>query len=816
MGLADQININDAVEWCGEALELIGSPGTLLEKVVTIEVKETRAIIPNDVHQIQTIWGYSGYVQSEDPNDDTFIDCVTGFSAMQYSSDTMHFYMEGCNDNRCASSLTYMVNDNYVWPNFSCGAIRMSYWAIPTDENGYPKIPDQIKFREAVAGHLAWKLARTMLIAGKMPAQLYQEFKTERDWYIGAAQTAGQMPGLDMMESLKNNWIRLIPKINQHRDAFSSSGTQEQRTTRGNNAPTVGVGTSNNSSEVCPPETTTEAAATVLSVSPTVSEEAQYANNNSTAHLYIMPDFGLSIIGTDSTTKTLTLYSNTLDVQLFTATWSIDADILADTPISNTDWTTFWPSYASSPDDNYEVGFDLAQWAINNGGINDDIFSYTFSSSVSDGTYNSVLVTSTTEQTIFLFPSTPLNLAATSQYEEVGLVWDVVLGASSYVVAYKLATDPTFIEVSVVSATHAVEGLTNGLLYDFKVKAVNSAGESSYTAVIQETPNNTVIPNVPTGLSLVPSDSQIIASWNAASGADSYLLYYKLSSDSGYTLTSLSGLTYTVTGLINDSEYDFKVVAVNNIGNSASSAIVSSTPFAVPEFNFSVKSDNSGVSNDDQYLITVGTGTFLYDVTTDDGYSATGLTGAHTITFPTGAGTHNVTITGDFPSMKNSHGNDDQKLMTIDSLGDYGSGSTSQKEAFEGCSNLVWNATDAGDFSAVVEFTDFLFGTSSMLTISSFIIDLSASTSFLRMFIASGITNFPPNVFDNVTSGAFGRAFELTNLTTQSIDNIFVSLVASGVSNGVFKQSGGQAPSATGLAAKDTLVADGWTIVYTS
>lgn len=246
------------------------------------------------------------------------------------------------------------------------------------------------------------------------------------------------------------------------------------------------------------------------------------------------------------------------------------------------------------------------------------------------------------------------------------------------------------------------------------------------------------------------------------------------------------------------------------------------SPPVLKDFKFRVKSDNPGVSNDDQYIITTGEGsfpnvdTFLYDVTTDDGYSATGLTGNHTITFPSGAGTHNVKITGDFPSMKNSHTYDDQKLMTIEALGDYGSGSTSQKEAFEGCSNLVWNATDAGDFSGVLDFTDMFFGTTGILTISSFIIDLSASTSFLRMFIASGITNFPPNVFDNVTSGAFGRAFELTNLTTQSIDNIFVSLVASGVSNGVFKQTGGQAPSATGLAAKDTLVADGWTIVYTS
>tara|TARA_R110000764_G_scaffold197980_1_gene283221 strand:+ start:19 stop:801 length:783 start_codon:yes stop_codon:yes gene_type:complete len=252
-------------------------------------------------------------------------------------------------------------------------------------------------------------------------------------------------------------------------------------------------------------------------------------------------------------------------------------------------------------------------------------------------------------------------------------------------------------------------------------------------------------------------------------------------------------------------------ISVSSSGGASSSV----TPPSVPEFNFSVKSDNTGVSDDDQYIITVGTGTFLYDVTTDDGYSATGLTGAHTITFPTGTGTHNVTITGDFPSMKNSNGNDKSKLLTIDNLGPYGGGSTSQVRAFSGCDNLVWNALDSGDFSGVTSFGRFMSFASSLTTFPN--IDLSSSTSFNNMFSdASILTTFPANMFDNCTATNYANAFFNTNLTTQSIDNILVSIVASGVSGGSFTQSGGQAPSATGLAAKDTLVADGWTIVYTS
>ena len=108
-------------------------------------------------------------------------------------------------------------------------------------------------------------------------------------------------------------------------------------------------------------------------------------------------------------------------------------------------------------------------------------------------------------------------------------------------------------------------------------------------------------------------------------------------------------------------------------------------------FEFSVKTDNTGTSNNDQFTIPINAGTFNYDISTDGGYSATGVTGAHTITFSSGAGTYNVVITGTFPGMKFSNGGDKLKILTIDNFGIYGVGSTSQRFAFTGCSNLVVN-----------------------------------------------------------------------------------------------------------------------------
>ena len=236
---------------------------------------------------------------------------------------------------------------------------------------------------------------------------------------------------------------------------------------------------------------------------------------------------------------------------------------------------------------------------------------------------------------------------------------------------------------------------------------------------------------------------------------------------------------------------------------------------SVPEFRFSVNSAGTGTSAANQFTIPINDGTFNYDISTDDGYSATGVTGAHTITFPSGKGVHNVVITGTFPGMKFSNGGDKLKILTIDNFGIYGVGSTSQRFAFQGCSNLVVNATDTGDFSQVSNFQRFCLGTN----VSTFpLIDFSSATNLADLFSgATSLTTFPANAFDNTAGNQYSNAFTNTNLTTQSIDNILVSIDTSGADGAfnTFKQSGGQAPSATGIAAKDSLVAKGWTVIYT-
>lgn len=232
-------------------------------------------------------------------------------------------------------------------------------------------------------------------------------------------------------------------------------------------------------------------------------------------------------------------------------------------------------------------------------------------------------------------------------------------------------------------------------------------------------------------------------------------------------------------------------------------------------FTFKVQSGNTGTSNNDQFTISVGAGSFAYNITTEDGYSATGLTGDNTITFPSGDGEHTVKITGVFPGFDSSSAVDNLKITDISNFGIYGLGSTDQEQAFFGNSNLTISAEDTGNFQSVLDF-DSAWENCTYL-ISFPILDVSAATSFINSWKGcSSLATFPRRFFDNCLATNLTGAFKDTNLSSGSIDKILVSLNVAGQSNGTFEQTGGQAPSATGLGAKTELESRGWTITVTT
>ena len=135
------------------------------------------------------------------------------------------------------------------------------------------------------------------------------------------------------------------------------------------------------------------------------------------------------------------------------------------------------------------------------------------------------------------------------------------------------------------------------------------------------------------------------------------------------------------------------------------------TTFAAGEFITTWKTDNPGVSANNQITIpTYGSG-YNYTVSWGDGNVDLGVTGDITHTY-VNVGTYVVTITGDFPQIYFANGGDKQKILSVDQWGVLPW--RSMENAFFGATYLVLNAVDIPNLSGVTDMGRMFQGVTAM------------------------------------------------------------------------------------------------------
>ena len=129
---------------------------------------------------------------------------------------------------------------------------------------------------------------------------------------------------------------------------------------------------------------------------------------------------------------------------------------------------------------------------------------------------------------------------------------------------------------------YTIPGLTNGTPYTVRVIATRTgATDGPPSDEMTGTPFTT--PGAPQHLSGVPSDEQVMLTWDAPSsdGGSAILRYEYAIDDSGTWIDAGLDLEETVPGLTNGQQYAFEVRAVNSAGPGAP-ARTAATPLGMP------------------------------------------------------------------------------------------------------------------------------------------------------------------------------------------------------------------------------------------
>jgi hypothetical protein len=128
------------------------------------------------------------------------------------------------NINNNTFTLKYAIKPGFIMTSMPTGFLKISYDAIYTDQNGYPMIPDMISYVEAIYWYILMKLKYPEYLGGRLNREVYYDIRRSWNFYCKQAYGEAMMPNEDEMETIKNNWNRLIPDMNANFNSYDTLG----------------------------------------------------------------------------------------------------------------------------------------------------------------------------------------------------------------------------------------------------------------------------------------------------------------------------------------------------------------------------------------------------------------------------------------------------------------------------------------------------------------------------------------------------------------------------------------------------------------
>ena len=266
----DQLPISNVREWIGQAMEKIGAVTQLEHKVAVLPVLNHQAKLPCDLQRLGQVafssCGAGGWVpmrkstssfgtycniNADKPcmivkdqafplvknmfnltSDEQALEKLNEDTNLRKTLSTLlNNYTIASNNgtsNKFSNTLQYMTKPGYVMTNVPNGHIKIEYYAIYTDEDGMPLIPDVESYKEACFWYVTHKWMYAKKLKGEIDNRTYYDAVNAWNFYRKQAYVEAMIPSsVDDMTAVKNVWMKLYPEINEQ-DTFMEHIGDEQ------------------------------------------------------------------------------------------------------------------------------------------------------------------------------------------------------------------------------------------------------------------------------------------------------------------------------------------------------------------------------------------------------------------------------------------------------------------------------------------------------------------------------------------------------------------------------------------------------------
>ncbi len=250
----EEIPWQDFIEWMSEGLAHIGAFSQFEKKCVPIPIVNYHGVLPCDFYKLASVSSqrqiHAPLCLETQAEIEKYLhnlfqirhdiplyywpQLTIGTSALAKVTGEKYYNRES-EQSTIVTSSGFHINNNIINVGFECGFISIEYLAFPLDCDGYPLVPDDVSFFDA----LFWKVVYHLSIRGYLfkNTQLNDIQFTRSMWvrYCGQARADANMPDPIQAEQWKNNFLKLVPNYYPENNNYKSIYNQQRLNLDGRN-----------------------------------------------------------------------------------------------------------------------------------------------------------------------------------------------------------------------------------------------------------------------------------------------------------------------------------------------------------------------------------------------------------------------------------------------------------------------------------------------------------------------------------------------------------------------------------------------------
>lgn len=259
LGIDNQsIPYHDYIEWIADALKHIGSYYQFEEIENVIEISNYTGVLPCDFYKLVRLRiGCNKSINSTNVNhdDNTYTRIIANsggdFSKLTpkeqaiianpaspqlttYHKNTtsevrLNKHLFGNIYNNYQTCNDYNIQGNVINVGFESGYVTIQYLRIPTDDEGFPLIPDDVSYSEAFFWYIAYHIS--MRNPQLIPNPIMKDIrycKQQWDRYCKQARASANMPDIHQFETFKDNIHRALRDVSASLTDYTDISNKQQ------------------------------------------------------------------------------------------------------------------------------------------------------------------------------------------------------------------------------------------------------------------------------------------------------------------------------------------------------------------------------------------------------------------------------------------------------------------------------------------------------------------------------------------------------------------------------------------------------------